>query len=157
MRIICCGNPYRADDAAGLLVAERLHQLGIEVSTCTGEATDLLQAMNGAEEVLIVDAMTSGAPLGTIHECHDGITEFQHNAPTTHALGVAQGIALAGVLGRLPARLHMYSIEARTFEVGWRGFSRTQASCRSARTTHCGSVFRAFAGICFWTLISALE
>lgn len=118
MRIICCGNPYRADDGAGLLVAERLHQLGLEVSTCTGEATDLLQAMDGAHEVLIVDAVTSGAPVGTIHECHDGITEFQHNAPTTHALGVAEGLALAGVLGRLPARLHIYSIEARTFEVG---------------------------------------
>ena len=118
MRIICCGTPYRADDGAGLLVAERLHQLGIEVSTCTGEATDLLRAMDGAEEVLIVDAVTSGALAGTVHEWHNRFAQFQHNAPTTHALGVAEGIALAGVLGRLPERLHIYSIEARTFEVG---------------------------------------
>jgi len=118
MRIICCGTPFRGDDGAGLAVAERLQQLGIEVSTCTGEATDLLQAMDGAEEVLIVDAVSTGAPAGTIREWHDPTTEFQRNSSNTHALGVAEGIALARVLGRLPRRLHIYSIEATTFEVG---------------------------------------
>jgi hydrogenase maturation protease len=118
MRIICCGTPYRGDDGAGLVVAERLHQLGIGVSTCTGEATDLLQAMNGAEEVLVVDAVITGAPAGTIHEWHDGTVEFQHNSSTSHALGVAEGIALARVLGRLPERIHLYSIEAKNFKVG---------------------------------------
>lgn len=118
MRIICCGNLYRGDDGAGLLAAERLGQLGIEVRRITGEATDLVEAMDGAEEVLVVDAVTTGAPAGTIHEWHDGTREFQHNSATTHALGVAQGIALARVLGNLPERLHIYSIEAKTFEVG---------------------------------------
>jgi hydrogenase maturation protease len=119
MRIVCCGTPCRGDDAVGLVVAERLQQLGIEISACTGEATDLLLAMNGAEEVLIVDAVvTKGAPAGTIYEWHDGGTEFQHNSFTTHGLGVAEGIALARVLGRLPERIHLYSIEAKTLELG---------------------------------------
>jgi len=118
MQIICCGTLYRGDDSAGLLVAERLHQLGIEVSTCTGEATDLVEAMDGANEMLVVDVVTTGAPAGTIHEWHDGTPEFQHNAATTHALGVAEGIALAEALGRLPDRLHVYSIEGKIFEVG---------------------------------------
>ena len=95
-----------------------MHQLDIEVSTCTGEATDLLLAMERAEEVLIVDAVITGAPAGTICEWHDGASEFQLNSPTTHALGVAEGIALARALGKRPERLHIYSIEARTFEVG---------------------------------------
>lgn len=118
MRIICCGNLYRGDDSAGLLVAERLHRLGIEVSMLTGEATELVEAMDGADEVLIVDVVTTGAPAGTIHEWHDGTPEFQHSSATTHALGVAEGIALARALGNLPERLHIYSIEAKTFEAG---------------------------------------
>ena len=118
MRIICCGTPFRGDDAVGLLVAERLQQLGIDVSTCTGEALDLLEAMDGADEVLIIDAVISGAAEGTIYEWHDCTAEFQHNSSTSHALGVAEGIALARALGRLPQRLHIHSIEARKFEVG---------------------------------------
>jgi hydrogenase maturation protease len=118
MRIICCGNLYRGDDGVGLLVAKRLRQLGIEVSTCKGEATELLEAMDGPDEVLIVDAVTTGAQAGTIHEWHDGAREFQHSSTTTHALGVAEGIALARVLGNLPERLHIYSIEATTFKAG---------------------------------------
>lgn len=118
MRIICCGTPYRGDDAAGLVVAQRLQRLGIEVSMCTGEATALLQAMDGADDVLIVDAVITGAARGTIYEWLDDATEFQHNSPTTHALGVAEAIALARVLGRLPKRLHIYSIEAAKVEVG---------------------------------------
>ncbi len=118
MRIICCGNLYRGDDGVGLMVAARLRQLGIEVSTCTGEATELLEAMDGADEVLVVDAVTTGAPAGTIYEWHDGTGEFQHNSATTHALGVGEGIALARALGTLPEGLHIYSIEATTFEAG---------------------------------------
>lgn len=118
MRVICCGTRYRGDDCAGLLVADRLHQLGVEACTCTGEATDLLQAMTDAEEILVIDAVVTGVPAGTIHECHDCTTEFEHNSSTTHSLGVAEGIALARVLGRLPQRLHIYSIEAKKFEVG---------------------------------------
>lgn len=118
MRIICCGTPYRGDDGVGLWVAERLRQLGIAVFTCTGDATALLEAMGGADEVLVVDGAITGAPAGTICEWHDCSTEFQHSSSTTHALGVAEGIALARVMGRLPRRLHVYSIEAKTCELG---------------------------------------
>jgi hydrogenase maturation protease len=74
--------------------------------------------MNGTEEVLVVDAVTTSAPAGTIREWHDGAIEFQHNSSASHALGVAEGIALARVLGRLPERIHLYSIEAKNFKVG---------------------------------------
>ena len=116
MRIICCGTPFRADDAAGFLVAERLQQLGIEARMCVGDGTDLLQAREGAEEVLLVNAVLSGARAGTIYEWHN-CAQFQLNCASSHALGVAEGIALARALGRLPERLHIYSIEAKTFEI----------------------------------------
>jgi hydrogenase maturation protease len=117
MRIICCGTAFRGDDGAGLAVAKQLNQLGVEVSTCPGGSADLLEAMSGAEEVLVVDAVITGAPAGTIHQWRDGIPEFQSDSFTSHALGVAEGIALARMLGRLPKRLHLYAIEAKTFEV----------------------------------------
>ena len=118
MRVVCCGTPYRGDDGAGLVVAERLLQLGIAVSTSTGEATDLLEAMSGTQELLVVDAAITGAPVGTIHEWHDLPTESRHNPFTGHALGVTTGIALARLMGKLPQRFRIFSIEAKTSEVG---------------------------------------
>jgi len=40
MRILCCGNRYRGDDAAGLLVADRLQELGLAAQTLGGEVRD---------------------------------------------------------------------------------------------------------------------
>ncbi len=37
---------------------------------------------------------------------------------STHASGVAEGIELARVVGKLPARLVLYGIEASSFELG---------------------------------------
>jgi hydrogenase maturation protease len=117
MPIICCGTAYRGDDGAGLLVADRLHQLN--VSLHVHRRSYRSAAGHGrAEEVLIVDALITGAPAGTVSEWYDGAAELQHNSSTSHALGVAEGIALARGLEKLPTRLHIYSVEARTFEIG---------------------------------------
>ena len=64
MLIIGCGNRERSDDRAGILVAERLRDLHIEAQTRLGEATDLIEAWKGADDVVVVDAMMTGAPVG---------------------------------------------------------------------------------------------
>jgi hydrogenase maturation protease len=117
MLIIGCGNRERSDDGAGILVAERLRELGIEAETRIGEALDLMEAWNGADDVILVDAVLTGAPVGTL-QAWDGrqpLASVRANA-STHGLGVAEAIELAQVLDRLPTRLRVYGIEGRRFE-----------------------------------------
>lgn len=119
MLIIGCGNRQRSDDGAGILVAERLRELGIEAETRSGEAADLIEAWKGADDVIVVDAVMTGAPLGTV-QAWDGRQPLISNraAASTHGLGVAEAIELARVLNRLPTRLQVYGIEGGRFERG---------------------------------------
>ena len=119
MLIIGCGNRQRSDDAAGILVAERLRELGIEADMHSGGAADLIEAWTGADDVIVVDAVMTGAPVGTV-QAWDGrqpLASVRTNA-STHGLGVAEAIELAYVLDQLPIRLRVYGIEGRRFELG---------------------------------------
>ena len=119
MLIIGCGNPERGDDGAGLLVAERLRDLGIPADTRSGEAADLIEAWSGADDVIVVDAVVTGAPVGTVQawDAQHPLASVSTTA-STHGLGVAEAIELAQVLQCLPARLQVYGIEGRRFEPG---------------------------------------
>jgi hydrogenase maturation protease len=66
MRIICCGNPDRGDDGVGALVAERLRKSGVEAELRSGEALDLIESWGGSHNVVVVDAVETGASLGTV-------------------------------------------------------------------------------------------
>jgi len=117
--ILGCGNRQRGDDAAGILAAERLRALGFTVEVYSGEASELMDAWSGADDVIVIDAVVSGATAGTVH-VWDGRhpPAFASATGSTHGLGVAQAIELARALGCLPARLRVYGIEGQRFEVG---------------------------------------
>jgi hydrogenase maturation protease len=117
------GNPYGGDDAAGLSAARRLRgsvRDGIAVVEQTGEGTALLEAWRGAAAVILVDAVQSGAPAGTIHRLDARVTRvpmryFRHS---THHFGVAEAIELGRVLNELPRRLMLFGIEGKDFSPG---------------------------------------
>jgi hydrogenase maturation protease len=120
MLILGCGNPCRSDDAAGLLVARRLRELGIQAHELGGEGLELMEAWNGWEDVIVVDAVLSGSPPGTIttwdaRTCPLPTGLFRCS---THALGVAEGIELARALDRLPCKLIVVGIEGIRFDHG---------------------------------------
>jgi len=88
MLIIGCGNQQRRDDGAGIQVAERVRELGIEADRHSGEAVDLIEAWKGADNVILVDAVLTGAPVGTVR-AWDGeqlLASVRPNA-STHGLG----------------------------------------------------------------------
>jgi hydrogenase maturation protease len=123
--VIGVGNRFRSDDAAGLEVAERL-AAGLDPGSATrvipheGEPIDLLDVWTGAARAVLVDAVRSGAPAGTVHRL-DPIAERLPAAlfaTSTHALGVAEAIELGRALGRLPAALRVYGIEGASFAAG---------------------------------------
>jgi hydrogenase maturation protease len=118
--ILGCGNPDRADDAAGLLVARRLRELGMQACELSGEALELLDAWSGEADVLVVDAMKSGAPPGTITvwDAHTSRLPASQFRCSTHALGLAEAIELARALDRLPPKLIVVGIEGHRFDRG---------------------------------------
>jgi hydrogenase maturation protease len=120
MLILGCGNPDRSDDAAGVLVARRLRELGIEAREYCGEMLGLIEELSRSPEVVIVDAVMSGGVPGAVH-IWDARTrplprDWFHCS--THDLGVADAVELARALGRLPPNLILYGIEATRFDRG---------------------------------------
>jgi hydrogenase maturation protease len=120
--VACVGNSYRGDDAVGIVVAERLRgQAGaIEVVLCEQEPSRLLDAWDGANVALVVDAVVSGSAPGTIHRfdaSEDPLPDGVFRG-STHAFGVGEVIEVARALGRLPGRVLVYGVEGSRFGAG---------------------------------------
>lgn len=121
--VIGVGNRLRGDDAAGPAVADnvRSHALpDVHVVEHSGEGASLMDAWDAGATVFLIDAAQSGGEPGFVHEfdAHDQPIPYGFFRYSTHAFSVAEAIELARVLGRLPARLHVYAIEARQFGAG---------------------------------------
>ena len=119
MFVLGCGNHDRGDDAAGLLAARKLRELGIAAKDCSGEASVLLDFWRREQVVLVIDAVLTGAPVGTVYVWDAGNMDITtQKGSSTHGFGLAEAIALARRLKRLPDRLRVYGIEGRNFQVG---------------------------------------
>jgi hydrogenase maturation protease len=118
--VIGCGNDDRGDDAAGLLVARRLRELGIEALAHSRDGLALIESWAGAERVILIDSVVTGYPPGTIGEWDARAAPVLRDAlrASSHAFGVAEAIDLARVLGRLPPEMKIYGIEGASFEAG---------------------------------------
>jgi hydrogenase maturation protease len=121
--IIGLGNQYRRDDAVGLVAARRLKEAvpePVRVLEESGEATALMDAWQGADTVILIDALNSGAKPGTVRrlDAHAQSIPAGFFHYSTHAFGVAEAVELARALGQLPPRLIVYGIEGKTFEAG---------------------------------------
>ena len=113
--LIGLGNELRGDDAAGLLVARaaRGRAAGIDVVESGGEPIDLLDSWEGFDDVVVADAVSSGAEPGTVHriDAAAGPLPTPFASPSTHALGLAEAVELGRALDRLPTRLVVFGIE----------------------------------------------
>lgn len=119
MLIVGCGNRLRGDDTAGIFVAERLRELGFPSIVHSGDALSLIELWRETEAVILVDAVQTGAPIGTVSTWDRASFPAAIRSPaSSHGLGVAEAIALAERLGRLPRQLRVYGIEGREFGMG---------------------------------------
>jgi len=121
--VVGVGNPYRGDDGAGLAVAERLRGRlpdGVELAECADEPTRLLDAWDGADAALVVDAVASGGEPGTVHRFDASAEPIPARVfrSSTHAFGIAEAIELSRALGTLPPRIVVYGIEGAAFTAG---------------------------------------
>jgi hydrogenase maturation protease len=121
--VIGFGNRWRGDDAVGPLVAERLGRAGYDTIEIEADGTLLIEAWAGREWAVVVDAMASGAPPGTVRR-FDGAEALAESLPrgsfrsSTHLIGLADAVELARALGRLPGRLTVFGVEGAGYDYG---------------------------------------
>lgn len=118
--VIGVGNALRGDDAAGLAVAEAIRASApddVAVRVCEEEPSRLIDAFGDAEVAFLVDAVSTGAPPGTVHrfDASDAPVRSLELRSSTHALGIGETLELARALGRLPRRTVVVGIEGTDF------------------------------------------
>lgn len=125
--LIGVGNRLRGDDAAGLEVARRAKALvgagsHIEFVEHEGEPLALLDAWEGADAVVLVDALHGGGRPGSVRRFEASERPLPASLPgstsSTHAIDLAQAIELGRELGRLPASLVVFALAGVGFQTG---------------------------------------
>jgi hydrogenase maturation protease len=121
--VVCVGNRWRGDDAAGLEVATLLRGTlpgEAELLEREGEPTALMDAWEGAETVWLVDAVSSVAQAGAVHRVDASEEELPAALfrASTHHFGLADAVELARALGRLPPHTIVFGIEGAGFDAG---------------------------------------
>jgi hydrogenase maturation protease len=121
--IVGVGSQERGDDGVGLLVARAMSSRNLSHTTIleeSGEGGALLEAWKGADAVILVDAVSSGAAPGTLHrfDAQAQSIPAKFFRFSSHTFGVAEAIELARALNQLPPRLVVFGIEGKAFETG---------------------------------------
>lgn len=116
------------DDAIGphiikALKAKRLGEVDLIEAGLSG--LGILDFINGAETVIIIDAVRSGKPPGTIHRLvipEDlGLliqSSWSSGSTSTHGFGLGETLTLSHTLGTLPHTTLVYGIELGHTELG---------------------------------------
>jgi hydrogenase maturation protease len=114
IRIIGIGSPF-GDDVVGLEVARILAQApppNCEVIIADRPGTGLIEMLDNLEAVIVIDAVRSGAAHGTLHHLSfRGLARSTARFTSSHELGLAATVQLAGKLGRAPSQGRVLGIE----------------------------------------------
>jgi len=121
--VIGIGRDFGGDDTVGLVVARRLETRLPEnaaVVEMTGDMTALIDHFDGAETVILVDAVESGSRPGKIHRIDGNTLDTLRSFPcrTTHDMDLVKTVELLWTLGQIPARLVIFGVEGENFSRG---------------------------------------
>lgn len=104
--VLGLGNPVVSDDRVGLLVAQQLAPMlagrpDVEVGEDYWGGIRLMERLVGYRRAIIVDAIVTGSPPGTIHRLNPNSISTQHSAsahdvnlPTALEFGRRSGVEL---------------------------------------------------------------
>jgi hydrogenase maturation protease len=130
------GNSYRGDDAVGPLVVELLAgaNCGARDVGPLEEPLDLLGRFDGVDLAIVIDAVRSGASIGTVRLLDVDVANSDDDGraepavTSTHGIGLVGVLRLARAVGRAPRRLVVVTVEGEAFELG----SAMSAAVRAA-------------------------
>ena len=85
-----------------------------------GDALALLDAWDGAEHLVLVDAASPMGVPGRIHRLDISTADLPRelSVGSVHSFGLPEAVALSRRLGTLPGRAVVYAIEAASFDGG---------------------------------------
>lgn len=126
--VVGLGAPDRGDDAVGPIVArvvDEWHGPAVRV-VAQEDPTGLVQLWEGFHDVIVIDAVASGAAPGTVVLKDVGMSG--ETVPTdawtssgrggTHTFGLAGAVELSRALGTLPEHVLVVGVEAASFAHG---------------------------------------
>jgi len=119
--VIGVGNPFRGDDAVGVVFSRRIRDSvprGVTVLEHGCEPAKLMEAWAGADMVYLVDAVHTDVGGGKIcrFEAHRERLPAEFFGVSTHAFGVAEAVEFARNLNELPGGLVVYGIQGSRFD-----------------------------------------
>ncbi len=121
------GNRWRGDDAIGPWLLDQLKEVTNKaiLKHCglvegVNDALGIVSEWEDADCVIAIDACNTGRPPGTILRFDPEARLLPKSLArcSSHGNGLAEAVALSKALGRMPARLTIYAIEAQQFEPG---------------------------------------
>ncbi len=122
--VIGFGATHLHDNEVGTAVARRLREKTppeIPVLEQSGNALDLVNAMEGSNLVILVDSSCTGAEPGTILRL-DGSERpgyadwFPHYS--THSVGLSESFQVNQMLGTMPERMLLFCVEGSDYSQG---------------------------------------
>jgi len=125
--LLLLGNPIVGDDAVGLevgarLAAELAARPEVRVRQFTGSPLDLITEIQGCDRLVLIDAVATGAPVGTVRIFSEEELLARCADAYPHGLNLSEALALGRRLGAgLPEKIHLIGIEvqpAHTFREG---------------------------------------
>ena len=89
-----------------------------------------MDAFEGADAAVIVDAVASGGTPGELHrfDAASAAVPARVFGSSTHAFGVGEAIELARALGKLPTAVVVIGVEGREFSAGERLSAAVEAA-----------------------------
>ena len=124
--VIGCGNLLRGDDAVGPVLVRRMLERGLptdlEVADGGTSGMDVAFRMRGADQVILVDAATTGGAPGSLYRLEG--TDVETLPPlegiNLHAFRWDHALAIArwALKEDYPREVLVYLIEAESFEFG---------------------------------------
>jgi len=127
--ILGIGQTLRQDDGAGLEAVRRWQALfpehasnpNLQVMQLELPGLKLLDILQDATRVLIVDAVQSGAEPGYLHQLRENdLNEFGQGSNTAHGWGIAETLALGRQLQpeKMPKQVDILGIEIKRITLG---------------------------------------
>ncbi len=129
IKIIGIGQSLRGDDNAGLAAVrvwtetyqnQGLHA-DVQVELAELPGIGLLDLLQGAAFVIIVDAVSSGAVAGTLHQLQEAqLDSFESGSGSAHGWGVAETLSIGRKLipTQMPSKLVLIGIEVGQVDLG---------------------------------------
>lgn len=119
LHVLGIGSPF-GDDQLGWEVVKLLQQKPalycfsldqLHITCCDRPGMHLLELMKPAQTVFLIDAIKTGAMIGTVHRFQNEEIEGVGDPLSTHDLGISAAMKMGATLQVLPPKVVLYGIE----------------------------------------------